>query len=131
MQSKTEMKKLTLTAQKKLFFLEFQNLETKGFFKTDVIYARDLNEAFSQEIVHPEILNELMEALTKKGISVQLKKKGDKKESDQNLFQSEEQETEEKPNLSRIHDPVRLYLRKNWRRLPFRPQRGGSDFQKY
>ena len=112
MQSKTEMKKLTLTAQNKLFLLEFQNLETKGFFKTDVIYARDLNEAFSQEIVHPEILNELMEALTKKGISVQLKKKSDKKESDQNLFQSEEQETEEKPNLSRIHDPVRLYLRK-------------------
>ena len=75
MQSRTELKKLNLTAQKKLFLMEFQNLEKKGFFKKDVIYARELNEAFSPEIVHPEILNGLMETLAKKGISVHLKEK--------------------------------------------------------
>ena len=110
MQSKTELKKLNLTFQKKLFLMEFQSLEKKGFFKKDVIYARELNEVFSPEIVHPEILNGLMETLTKKGISIQLKK-GKDKEAD-NLFQSEGSETEEKTPLSRIHDPVRLYLRK-------------------
>lgn len=112
MQSKTEVKKLSLNAQKKLFLMEFQNLEKNGFFKKDVIYARELNEAFSPEIAHPEILNALMDTLIKKGISVQLKKKKDKKESDQNLFQSESTDTEEKTSLSRVHDPVRLYLRK-------------------
>ena len=112
MQNKTEVKKLNLTAQKKLFAVEFQNLEKKGFFKKDIIYARELNKAFSLELVHPEILNELMETLTKKGISVRLKQKRDKPETDQNLFQPEAAETEEKPSLSRVHDPVRLYLRK-------------------
>lgn len=112
MKNKTEVKKLNLSAQKKLFLLEFQNLEKKNFFKKDVIYARDLNEAFSQEIVHPEVLNELMETLTKKGINVRLKTKKDKPETDQDLFRPEGTETEEKPSLSRVHDPVRLYLRK-------------------
>lgn len=112
MQRKTEVKKISLNVQKKLFLMEFQNLEKKGFFKKDIIYARELNEAFSPEIVHPEILNELMETLTKRGISVQMQKKKDKKESDQDLFQLETTETEEKVILSRIHDPVRLYLRK-------------------
>ena len=112
MQAKTEVKKLNLVAQKKLFLMEFQSLEKKGFFKKDTIYARDLNEAFSPEIVHPEILNNLMETLTKKGINVRLKKKKDKSESDQDLFQAEGSETEEKTSLSRVHDPVRLYLRK-------------------
>ena len=112
MQNKTEVKKLNLIAQKKLFAVEFQNLEKKGFFKKDIIYARELNEAFSLELVHPEILNELMETLTKKGISVRLKQKRDKPGTDQDLFQPEAAETEEKPSLSRVHDPVRLYLRK-------------------
>ncbi len=112
MQSQAEPKKLNLAAQKKLFIMEFKNLEKQGFFKKDVIYARDLNEAFSTEIVHPEVLNELMETLLKKGINVQLKKKKDVKESEQNLFQTEGQEAEEKPSVGRVHDPVRLYLRK-------------------
>ena len=53
MKNKTELEKISLTAQKKLFSMEFQNLEKKGFFKKDIIYARDLHEAFSPEIVHP------------------------------------------------------------------------------
>ena len=112
MQNKIEIKRLSLTVQKKLFSLEFQNLEKKGFFKKDIIYARELNEAFSPEIIHPEILNELMETLTKKGASVRLKKKRDKRENDRELFPSEGVEPDEKPNPGRIHDPVRLYLRK-------------------
>ncbi len=112
MQSKTELKKLNLTAQKKLFLMEFQNLEKRGFFKRDVIYARELNEAFSPEISHPDILYKLMETLTAKGIDIQLKKKKDKAEGDSGLFQMEGPETEEKANLSRVQDPVRLYLRK-------------------
>ena len=112
MQGKAEVKKLNLNTQKKMFLMEFQNLEKKGFFKKELIYARELDEAFSSEIVHPEVLKELMEALTKKGISVELQKKKNKKESEQDIFQPERTETEEKTNLSRIHDPVRLYLRK-------------------
>ena len=112
MQIKTELKKLNLATQKKLFLMEFQNLEKNGFFKKDVIYARELNEAFSPEVAHPEILHGLMETLTKKGISVQLRKKKDKSEADDDLFQSERGGTEEKTPLTRVHDPVRLYLRK-------------------
>ena len=113
MQNKIEIKKLSLTVQKKLFSIEFQNLEKKGFFKKDIIYARELNEAFSPEIVHPEILNGLMETLTKKGSSVLLKKKRGKQEDDRNLFQPGGVEPEEKPiNPVRVQDPVRLYLRK-------------------
>ena len=114
MQIKSEMKKLSLASQKKLFDSEFQNLEKKGFFKRDVIYAKELNEMFSAEIVHSNILSELMEILIKKGISVKLKrvKEKQKEESESNIFGSEESEPEEKLTLSRVHDPVRLYLRK-------------------
>ena len=114
MQAKSEVKKLNLANQKKLFYSEFQNLEKKGFFKKEVIYAQDLNEVFSPEIAHPNILTELMEILTKKGISVKLKKvKGKQKEgSESNIFGSDGAEQEEKLSLSRVHDPVRLYLRK-------------------
>ncbi|MCY4321344.1 MAG: RNA polymerase sigma factor RpoD, partial [Bdellovibrionaceae bacterium] len=114
MQSKLEIKKLSLASQKKLFDSEFLNLEKKGFFKKEVIYARELNEAFSPEIIHPNILTELMETLNKKGIVVRIKRvrEKQKEESESNIFGSEGAETEEKPSLSRVHDPVRLYLRK-------------------
>ena len=111
MKNKTEIEKISLTAQKKLFSMEFQNLEKKGFFKKDIIYARDLHEAFSPEIVHPTILNELMETLIKKGINVYLKPTKEEGKN-QTLFSASDSETEEKPSVSRIHDPVRLYLRK-------------------
>ena len=112
MQGKTEAKKLTLKAQQKLFLEEFQNLEKQGFFKKEVIYARELDEAFSPEITHSDILKGLMEVLTKKGITIQLQKRRGKKDSEQDIFQQEGSETEEKPSLSRMYDPVRLYLRK-------------------
>ena len=114
MQMKSETKKLNLANQKTLFKSELQELDKKGFFKTDVIYAKDLNSAFSVEIVHPSLLNELMEILIKKGISVKFKKTKDsqKKDSESNIFEAEGTEAEEKPNLSKVHDPVRLYLRK-------------------
>ena len=112
MQMKTEMKKLSLASQKKLFYSEFQNLEKKGFFKKDIIYAKELNEAFSLEIIHSSILTELMEIMIKKGISVKFKKTKDKQKEDSNIFGLEGSESDEKPNLSRVHDPVRLYLRK-------------------
>ena len=112
MQNKPEVKKLNLINQKKLFDTEFQNLEKKGFFKKDIIYARDLNESFSAEIVHPAILTELMETLAKKGISVKFEKTKGKKEGSSNIFETEGSESEEKLALSRVHDPVRLYLRK-------------------
>ena len=111
MQIKPEIKKLNLASQKKLFDTEFQSLEKKGFFKKDVIYAKDLNEAFSPEIVHPDILNQLMDTLTKKGVVVKLKKSKEKQDGE-NIFETEGAETEEKTTLSRVHDPVRLYLRK-------------------
>ena len=51
MQSKIENKKLNFPAQKKLFLMEFQNLEKKGFFKKDIIFARELNEVFLQRLL--------------------------------------------------------------------------------
>ena len=111
MQVKQETKKLNLAGQKKLFESEFQNLEKKGFFKKEVIYAKELSEVFSPEIVHPSLLMELMEILVKKGISVKLKKSKEKL-GEADIFGLEGPETEEKPSLSRVHDPVRLYLRK-------------------
>ena len=112
MQTKSEVKKLSLASQKKLFYSEFQDLEKKGFFKKDIIYAKDLNTVFSAEITHPSILTELMEVLIKKGISVKIKKAKEKQKGESNIFGPEGFEAEEKPTLSRVHDPVRLYLRK-------------------
>lgn len=110
----TEVKKLSLKAQKTLMLNEFKKLEEKGFFKKDVVYANDLHESFSPEITHPEVLNAIMETLYKKGVRVILKVLGGKVKNDQEFFLSEENtETEEKVFLdSRSHDPVRLYLKK-------------------
>ena len=110
--NKMEVTKLSLKNQEKLFDSEFKALQDKGFFKTDVIFARDLNEAFSPEIIHPEILKKLMETLIKKGITVRLKKPKEKTEEEKNLFQPEASESLGKGNISRAQDPVRLYLRK-------------------
>ena len=111
MQRLSKTAKLNLSAQKKLFALEFKNLEKQGFFKKDIIYARDLHSAFSPEIAHPAILYELMETLSKKGILVHLKKTKEEQDKDQ-LFQSGGLEAESKSGVSRVQDPVRLYLRK-------------------
>ncbi len=104
-------KRLSLKAQRALFVTEFNSLEQKGFFKRDVIFARELHEAFSSDITRSEVLNELMEALQKKGISVRLKKAEDK--AGEEFFLSDSSDLEDKAGAdSKAHDPVRLYLRK-------------------
>ena len=115
--ARTEIKKLSLSSQRKLLFMEFESLEKKGLFKKDTVYSAELDEAFSKEIVHPKALFELMELITKKGVQV---KPGRKREeaaeegsssSPSRFFAAPP--TEEKASLSsRTHDPVRLYLRK-------------------
>ena len=108
---KTEAKKYSLKEQTKIFDAEFENLDKKGFFKKDVIYARELDHAFSPEITHPEILKRLMEVLQKKGITVELRRTLVKEgEEDGPLFQTEASEKKEKE--SPRHDPIRLYLRR-------------------
>lgn len=104
------VKKLGLANQKKIYDMEFKALEKQGFFKKEIIFARELDKAFSPEITHPEILNNLMKILISKDIKIELQKH--KKNDSGGLFQSENSETEEKIILSRIHDPVRLYLRR-------------------
>ena len=108
---KSEVKKYSLKEQTKIFESEFENLDKKGFFKKDVIYARELDHAFSPEIIHPEILNRLMETLQKKGITVELRRTLVKEgEDESSLFQAETVEKKEKE--SPRHDPIRLYLRR-------------------
>ena len=110
---KQETKKLSLANQKKLFLSDYENLEKKGFFKRNFIYARELNENLSPEITHPKILHKLMQILLKKGIQIKLKKSGKKEEGSDNLFKLEGSETSEQSSSSTVrHDPVRLYLRK-------------------
>ena len=109
------VKKLNFKEQKDLMLSEFKKLETKGFFKKDILFARELNESFSPEIIHPEILNELMQNIQKKGIKIALQHFGGKTKNDQEFFlaQSEDSETEAKVSMdSKAHDPVRLYLKK-------------------
>ncbi|MGI9548738.1 MAG: RNA polymerase sigma factor RpoD [Bdellovibrionales bacterium] len=109
------VKKLSFKEQKDLMLSEFKKLETKGFFKKDILFARELNESFPQEIIHPEVLNELMQNIQKKGIKIALQHFGGKTKNDQEFFlaQSEDSETETKVSTdSKAHDPVRLYLKK-------------------
>ena len=107
-------KKLSFKAQRALFVTEFNILEQKGFFKKDVIFARELHEAFSPDIAHPQVLNELMEALQKKGVAVRLKRAEDKRDAGaEEFFLSDSSSLEDKAGAdSKAHDPVRLYLRK-------------------
>ena len=110
---KQETKKMSLASQKKLFSSEYENLEKKGFFKRNFIYARELNDNLSPEITHPKILHEFMKTLIKKGIQVKLKKSGEKDERDDNLFKLESSESTEQASTTTVRqDPVRLYLRK-------------------
>ena len=107
-------RKLSLKAQRALFATEFASLEQKGFFKKDVIFARDLHEAFSPDISHPQVLDELMESLQKKGVTVRLKRAEEKRRAgDEEFFLSDSSDLEDKGGAdSKAHDPVRLYLRK-------------------
>ncbi len=114
-QQQIGIKKLSLKEQKGLMLNEFKKLEEKGFFKKDILFARELNESFSLEIVHPEVLNELMDNVVKKGIKIVLQSIGGKTKNDQEFFltESDNSDSETKPILdNKAHDPVRLYLKK-------------------
>ena len=114
-QQQTEIKKLSLKDQRNLMLNEFKKLNEQGFFKKDILFARELNEAFSLEIVHLEVLNELMDSVTKKGIKIALQKVGGKTKNDQEFFleESDSSDSETKPVVdNKAHDPVRLYLKK-------------------
>ena len=105
-----KIKKLSLSSQKKLLQLDLKNCEKLGLFKEDVISAKDLNDNLSPEIVHPALLKEVVSYLDKKGIAVKLKT-GESKQ-DSGSFQKEGPETSDSALTARIHDPVRLYLKK-------------------
>ena len=115
MNKQVEVKKISLNAQKELVVNELKRLEEKGFFKKDILFAEELNQALTMEIVHPEALNIFMESLHKKGVLVRLEEK-DKQESGKDgkdgFFLSDSSEKEDTSKDSKAHDPVRLYLRK-------------------
>ena len=110
MQNK-DIKNLNLTDQKKLLKLDLESFEKKGWFKKDLIFAKDLHENLSPEITHPILLKELMNYFYKKGIKVKLKQAEDK--SDGSTFQIGGTDSST-PAISspRTHDPVRLYLKR-------------------
>ena len=111
------VKKLSLNAQKELVTSELERLESEGLFKKEIVFARELNETLSPEIIHSEALDDLMQALQKKGVVVKLKiPTGDAKGKDgkEGGFLTEDSSNEEErvyPD-SKAQDPVRLYLRK-------------------
>ncbi len=114
-QQQTGIKKLSLKDQRGLMLNEFKKLEAQSFFKKDILFANELNEAFSLEIVHLEVLNELMDKITKKGIKIVLQSIGGKTKSDQEFFISESDSLDSETKSAvdnKTHDPVRLYLKK-------------------
>ena len=113
MRNKTQVENLNSAAQKKLLMAELQNLEKKGFFKKDVVSAEDLDSVLSSELNHPTVLTALMEVFEKKGVDVRPGKKPGEKALGGALFPAlEKPDPEEKKSLVRVHDSVRLYLRK-------------------
>ena len=107
-------KKLSLIRQKNLLANELQRLEEKGFLKKDILFAEELNQTLASDLIHPEVLNLLMETLQKKGIFVRLEernKKQSKADDKEGFFLSDKFESDPVTD-SRAHDPVRLYLRK-------------------
>ena len=111
-------KKLNLKAQKELALAEFKRLEEKGFFKKDIVFARDINDRLAPELIHPEALDVFMETVKQRGVIVKLKKPADraasKKDEKDNFFLSEKASEPEETYLidNKGQDPVRLYLRK-------------------
>ena len=116
MNHQTATKKLNLNAQKELVVSELKRLESEGLFKKEFVFARELNELLSPEILHSEALDELMLALQKKGVAVKLKapeEAAQSTEEKEDVFLSEDSSDKEDayPD-SKAQDPVRLYLRK-------------------
>ena len=118
MNHKHAVKKLSLSAQKDLVASELIRLESEGLLKKDIVFARELNEALSPEITYASALDELMEALQKKGVVVKLRisKKDFKTDKDGkgDMFLSQDSSADSETVFpdSKAQDPVRLYLRK-------------------
>ncbi|MBC6415128.1 MAG: RNA polymerase sigma factor RpoD [Bdellovibrionales bacterium] len=102
--------KVSLSSQKKLLQLDLKKIEKQGLFKKNVILAKDLNDHLSPRIVHPSLLKELMKYLDKKGITVQLSKS--RSENSSKSSKSGVSESVDSSSVPRVHDPVRLYLKK-------------------
>ena len=110
---KTENKKLDLQSQRTLMLNEFKRLEKTDFFKKDVVFAKELNESFSPDIIHEEVLNELMEKVNKKGVKVVLRSATGKLDADFLFTEGlDVEELSATPSDNKAHDPVRLYLKK-------------------
>ena len=110
MHETTVIKKLSINHQKELMLAELKRLEGEGFFKKDFLFAKELNENLAPEIRHPEVLDELMKALQKKGVIIRLRLVAKDDDKDGDFLNKSDEET---TNLDgRIQDPVRLYLRK-------------------
>ena len=111
----TAKKLMSLSAQKELVASELKRLESEGLFKKEFIFAKELNELLSPEIIHSEALDDLMLALQKKGVAVRLKAPGEaaKGQEKGDAFLSEDSSSSDNvyPD-SKAQDPVRLYLRK-------------------
>ena len=104
-------KPVSLIDQKKLLKLDLENFQKQGWFKKELIFAKDLHDNLSPEITDPNLLKELMSYFYKKGVKVRLKKEGEKSD-DSATFQLEGSEPVVTSTVSRVHDPVRLYLKK-------------------
>ena len=106
-------KKLNLASQKELLTTELKRLEGDGFFKKDFIFAKELNETIPPEITHPEVLDQLMETLQKKGIIIRLETLKDGEDSkEEGGFLSNSSDVQALEFDGKTQDPVRLYLRK-------------------
>jgi len=105
------IKKVDLIDQKKLLKLDLENFEKKGWFKKEVVFAGDLHDNLSPEITHPSLLQKLMNYFCKKGVTVRLKKEGEKSDGS-SAFQIGALDSATATTSPRVHDPVRLYLKK-------------------
>ena len=115
MNHQTVAKKLSLNAQKELVTSELKRLESEGLFKKEFVFARELNELLSPEIIHSEALDDLMLALQKKGVAIRLKAPEEvakTKSEKEGVFLAEDSSSADPYPDSKAQDPVRLYLRK-------------------
>ncbi len=99
---------------------EIDKLKKSAGKQSNVLHIGELNEHLSTDIIDPELLDSLMLELEKSAIEIKypaLSKNGmikGKSKDGENLFVSEEDNTEEEETELKLrsNDPVRLYLRK-------------------
>ena len=100
----TAKKSLSPEEQIKLVDSEYERLKKTGLFEKDLIFAQNLDKQLAEEILHPKALDHLIALFKKKGVVVAVKDTSKEKEE---MF-----EAEADSSLSKVNDPVRLYLRK-------------------